>query len=158
MYSVTPTRALAFLGIASEDVPERCSTLPVRLACGHTFCRICLETYLDTKLAQHVAAHPAFVHQLQELSHYRQVVRQQDNAAEIHPQLIGELAAMDAGLSRPQFNCPTCRSRVLSRPSREIALRHASELISTYRGDAEPEQGHGAQQMDGVWDRFFGVP
>ncbi|EPS93076.1 hypothetical protein FOMPIDRAFT_117771 [Fomitopsis schrenkii] len=131
---------------------------PYALSCGHTFCQTCLEAYLDTKLARHIEDYPDFAGQIQELTHYRQVLQQNDEAGGMRQQLLGELAAMEAALPRPEFICPACRSRVVSRPSQEIALRHASELISTYLGERGPEQGHGpVQRGDRVWDRFFGM-
>ena len=112
--------------------------------------------HFETKLARHVEAHPDFVNQLQELAHYRRTL--QDNVEGEMRQLLGELAALEAALPRPDFSCPTCRSGVASRPNQEIALRHASELLGTYLGDQGPDEEHGVQRGNNVWAHFFGVP
>ncbi|KDQ27943.1 hypothetical protein PLEOSDRAFT_1083864 [Pleurotus ostreatus PC15] len=134
--------------------------------CGHSFCESCIQDWFSTILARHIQAHPEY-----NANNHRQNVpahiRQMMPYAEYHPQVQQMLAQYNLQNPQPEYNCPTCRVEVKSRPIEDFALKAIVRVVAKAQGEVSPQKPVSTSSnkkgkrrapqktQKSVWDPYF---
>jgi len=130
---------------------------PATLACGHTFCRGCLQDWFSTALMKHLNNHPNYtmhtprVRQLVDAMERVNLTPRQRRILEFEAHIELDKQA------QPDYTCPACRVTVKSRPTEVFSLKAVTQVVAEEMGEREPyvQQPFAKGKNDGPWDGFF---
>jgi hypothetical protein len=137
MYSLSSSSYLHFCAVLSS------------LACGHTFCLTCLDSWFARTLSAHTTTHPHFANFASGHTYLslppNQLLALLDPAARAHLQ-----RQITAVAPQPQYNCPACRADVESKPVPDFGLKAqvrkcaAEAGVPVPRGEIQGSRAGGA--------------
>ncbi|KAJ3756866.1 hypothetical protein EV360DRAFT_84540 [Lentinula raphanica] len=104
------------------------------LACGHTYCKSCLQDWFSTILQKHMAAHPQY-----RLNNQPPRTATRDPVA-IYAEAMVRALYNNAGVPEPQYTCPTCREQVRSPPVEDFNLKKIVRAVASAQGEASPQK------------------
>ncbi|TBU47281.1 hypothetical protein BD309DRAFT_998473 [Dichomitus squalens] len=130
---------------------------PFTLACGHTFCKDCLQDWFSTAHMQHLTANPTYDPQRLIPLHLRAALARHDLAAPQRRHIEREIALITASTSHPQYSCPTCRVLVRAKPAENFVVKHLVRTIAAAQGESPPKEPPRAlhRALEGPFDGFF---
>ncbi|KAL1942497.1 hypothetical protein VTO73DRAFT_6099 [Trametes versicolor] len=152
-----------FLSTIDEHVScEICTTKmwnPYTLACGHTFCKDCLQDWFSTTLAQHMAAHPHYNPQVVVPPHWRAALARPNLSPLDRRHIEREIQRHAEATPQPAYSCPTCRVEVRNKPAENFIVKHMVRTIAGAQGESCPKDNAPprlvGQVVEGPWDAFF---
>lgn len=137
---------------------RRAPTL-ARLACGHTFCKDCLQDWFSTTLAQHMAAHPHYNPQVVVPAHWRAALARPGLSHLDRRHIEREIQRHAEATPQPAYSCPTCRVEVRNKPAENFIVKHMVRTIAGAQGESCPKDNAPprlvGQVVEGPWDAFF---
>ncbi|KAI0769654.1 hypothetical protein BD413DRAFT_604785 [Trametes elegans] len=151
-----------FLSAVDEHISCEICTMkmwnPYTLACGHTFCKDCLQDWFSTALAQHMATHPHYNPQAMIPHHWRALLARPDLSHHQRREVERQISMLAEATPQPAYSCPTCRVEVRNKPAETFVVKHLVRTVAGAQGescpkiDLPPRLGH---PPDGPWDGFF---
>lgn len=132
-----------------QKLTSRLSLLASLKACGHTFCRGCLDCWFSARHAEHLSAHPEYV----PLSRNH---RRAMNNPRVYPSAFLKAVAHLTQYPSPDYPCPVCRTSVTQIPIKNYSLRAITLILSD--GDESERTGSvSADDSDSVgdWGVYF---
>ncbi|KAI0645448.1 hypothetical protein C8Q79DRAFT_910957 [Trametes meyenii] len=151
-----------FLSAVDEHVACEICTMkmwsPYTLACGHSFCKNCLQDWFSTALAQHMAAHPHYNPHIAIPHHWRAALAQPHLTPIERRQIEYRITGLTAMTPQPTYSCPTCRVEVVNKPAENFVVKHVVRTVAAAQGESCPEEAPLRRlggPADGPWDGFF---
>ncbi|KAI0675052.1 hypothetical protein C8Q78DRAFT_517851 [Trametes maxima] len=151
-----------FLSAVDEHIACEICTMkmwsPYTLACGHSFCKDCLQDWFSTALAQHMATHPQYNPHVTIPHHWRAALAQPHLTPLERRQLEYRITGFIATTPQPTYSCPTCRVEVVNKPAENFVVKHVVRTIAAAQGESCPKEDPPRRMggpADGPWDGFF---
>lgn len=125
----------------------------ISLECGHVFCKGCLETTFDKKLAEHKKGHATY--ELRPSAVKDELSSLSNPNLTIFEEILIRRRLRDwlesYALTGPMYSCPVCRARVLGAPVECYALKNI-----VYCTNGIPQEDFAEGDEEGTcWDKFF---
>ncbi|EKM54219.1 uncharacterized protein PHACADRAFT_257913 [Phanerochaete carnosa HHB-10118-sp] len=114
---------------------------PYSLACGHTFCRPCLQDWFSTELAKHMGTHPDYSPVPQIPRQYREFLRRHDLQPYQRTQLMRQIQRLYDSVAHPDYTCPTCRKPVTSKPIEAFTVKNIVAVVAEAEAEESRLQG-----------------
>ncbi|KAI0779780.1 hypothetical protein C8Q74DRAFT_1261031 [Fomes fomentarius] len=132
---------------------------PFTLACGHTYCKNCLQDWFNSTYVKHLAAHPNYDAQKLIPAQWRASLARPDLPRHTRLHLEREIARILSTTPQPNYNCPTCRVLVKAKPAENFVVKHLVRSLAGVQGESSPKDDHVARipgrPVEGPFDAFF---
>ncbi|KAI0649966.1 hypothetical protein C8Q79DRAFT_1006291 [Trametes meyenii] len=134
---------------------------PYTLACGHTFCKRCLQAWFADALERHKQSvnqfyNPQYVipPPLRNMLSRFGAGQTPEEQRRTQYKVWGHLATVP----QPAYSCPSCRAQLITRPVENFTVKYLVYTICTARGESVPADEHtpvaGNRPVD-PWNTFF---
>ena len=126
-----------------------------RLACGHTYCQVCLRDWFNATYVQHLAKHPNYDAQRLIPAQWRAALARPDLPHHTRVNLAREIAMLLSTTPQPSYNCPTCRVLIKAKPAENYIVKNVVHSVAGVQRESAPKEATRGRAMDGPFDGFF---